>query len=83
MVVPLASSNSMIDLIRDTHILDIHFIPHSNDSVFEWIKNLAEIIAMPTQNYYNISIVSAWISDPLYDTTVCEQSILYLQTTIS
>ena len=34
-VVPLLSFNRRIDPIQDTHILDIHFIPHSNGSVFE------------------------------------------------
>ena len=83
MVVPLASLNSKIDLIRDMHILDIHFIPHSNGSVFKWMNSLAEILSMATKNYCRIYIISAWISDPFFNTSVCDQCRLYLQTTLS
>ena len=83
MVVPLSSFNIKIDINLDTHILDIHFIPHSNSSVFEWINSLAEILSMATQNNCSISIVSAWISDTLFDTSFRNQCKLYLQTTLS
>ena len=83
MVVPLASFNSKIDLIQDMHILDIHFIPHSNGSVFEWMNSLAEILAMATQNDFGISIFSTWISGPFFDTSFRDQFRLYLKTTLS
>ena len=41
MVFQLASFNIKIDLIQDTHILDIYFTLHSNGSVFEWMNSLA------------------------------------------
>ena len=78
MVFPLASFNIRLDLIRDTHILDIHFISHSNGSVFECMDSLTEIIAMATQNDCSILIVSAWISDPFFDTSVRDQCRVYL-----
>ena len=68
MVVPLVSLNSNIDLIRDTQILDIYFIPNSNGSVFEWMNSLTEILEMAPQNDCNISIVNAFIYDTLFDT---------------
>ena len=38
---------------------------------------------MATQNYCGIYIVSAWISDPFFNTSVHDHFILYLQTTLS
>ena len=73
MVIPLSCFNSNIDLIQDTHIIDIHFIPHSNDRVFNWMKILTEILAMATQNNGSISVISTRTSDPLFDTSVCDQ----------
>ena len=73
MVVPLDPFNSKIDLILDMHILGIHFIPHSNVRVFKWMNSLTEILAMATQNNCSISIVSAWISNPFFDTSVRDQ----------
>ena len=83
MIILLASLNSNIYLIKDTHIIDIHSIPQSNDSVFEWMNSLVEIIAMDTQNNCSISNVSTWISDPFFDTSVRYQCRLYLKTTLS
>ena len=83
MAVPLSSFNSNIYLIIDTHIFDIHFIPHSIGSVFKWMDSLAEILAMTTQKYCSISIVSTWISDSFFGTSVRDQCRLYLQTTLS
>ena len=37
---------------------------------------------MATQNDCSISIVSAWISDPLFDTPVCDQCRMYLHSTL-
>ena len=42
MVVPLASLNSKIYIIQYTHILNIHFIPHYNGSIFKLINSLAK-----------------------------------------
>ena len=83
MVVPLASFNSKIDIIRDMHILDINFIPHSNDSVFGWMNSLAEFLVMATQKYCSISIVIASISDLFFNNSVRDQCRQFLQTTIS
>ena len=80
MVTPLASFNRKIYLIRDTHIFDINFIPHSNDSVFKWMNSLTEILAMATQNDFSIYIVRVCISDTFFDTSVRDQCRLYLQT---
>ena len=47
------------------------------------MNSVAEILAMATQNDCSIYIVSAWISDAFFDTSVREQCRLYLQTTLS
>ena len=73
MVIPLVYFNNRIDLIQYTHILDIYFIPHSNGSVFKWMKIFLEILAMTTQKNCSISNVNAWISDPLFKTSVRDQ----------
>ena len=83
MIILLASFNSNIYLIQDTHIIDIHSIPHSNGSVFEWVDSLVEMMETATQNNCRISNVSAWISDPFFDTSVRDHCKLYLKTTLS
>ena len=79
----LESFNSKIDLIQETHILDIYFIPHSNGSIFEWMNSLAKTLAIATPKYCSISIVSAWISYPFLENSVHDQCRLYLQKTLS
>ena len=47
------------------------------------MNSLTEMLAMDTKNDCSISIVSTWISDPLFNTSVLDQRRQYLQTKMS